>query len=105
MMTAGEQIKKAEGRRKARARGMVPDQRGQMRDRIVKGPISPMARAVHNPRMQAIRRLHYWHGQARKEAAKLEAERRKWGIKRARPSFIQRVSRSIKSFMKGKGHR
>jgi len=100
-MTAIEQIKKAEGRAKARAQGMVPDQHGRMRERVVKDPINPRALAVHNPRMSRIRSSR---ASASREAARRKAFERKFG-KPKRPTLFQRVKYKVKSFMKGKGHR
>ena len=102
-MTAGEQIKKAEGRAKARAQGKVPDQAGRMRDRIVKDPINPRALAVHNPRMSQIRSRMKT---ASRDAARRKMLERKFGaIRYKKPSFIQRIRTKLRTFMKGKGHR
>ena len=106
-MSIAEQIAKAVGRSKARAKGMVPDQRGRrMRDRIVKGAINPRALAVHSPRMRALGQRRRITTQRGREERRREAERRQWGRKREKPSIFKRAQKWLSSkFCKGKGHR
>ncbi len=98
-MTATEQIAKATGRSKARAAGLVPDQRKRrMRPRIVKEAISPAALAVHSPRMSAVRRRRirndaYLRAEAQRKAA--------WGTKK-RPSLYARFKKWIRRILKRK---